>query len=158
MTELNSGQLEYIKAFIGKRGFAERDLQYEILEEMIVRIGEKQESNPGLDFKQAVREAHKDFGVLGFSTIEDAMRNSLSSQYSGQVRQELRLWFGFPGFLVVAGLGVVLFYAYRHLPVLPLLIGMISVYLLAVIGLFIVHKRAFREYRNTLTGKVALTF
>lgn len=158
MAGLNREQLEYIKAFIGKRGFAERDLQYEILDHMTVRVGEKLDSNPGLDFEQAVHAAHQDFGALGFSTIEDAMRNSLSAQYLGQVRQELRQWFGFPGLLAVAGLGAALFFAYRHLPVLPLLIGVGSIYLLAVIGLFIVHRRAFREYRNTLTGKVALTF
>lgn len=155
---LTDEQLADIKAFIAKRGFAERDLQYEILDDMTVRVGKKLESRPDLDFEQAVRAAHQDLGALGFSTIEDSMRNSLNRQYSGQVRQELRRWFGFPGFLAVAGLGTGLFYAYRHLPVLPLLIGMISVYLLAIIGLFIAHKRAFREYRNTLTSKVALTF
>lgn len=107
--KLTPQQLEYIRSFISKRGFTALDLQMEIIDHMACRVEDILTENPAVSFKEAVTRTHREFGVFGFSMLEDAMTKSLARKYGGQLLLELKQWFSFPSVLLVGGFAFLLY-------------------------------------------------
>ncbi|HET8859078.1 hypothetical protein [Marivirga sp.] len=78
--KLSAEQITQIKSWISKRGFTHTDVQYEILDHVASAIEDKMEEKPELDLEEAFEEVHKSFGVLGFSTIEDAISSRVQKE------------------------------------------------------------------------------
>src|SRR5690606_10265980 len=60
-------------------------------------------------FEEALQQTHAEFGVSGFSTLKEAMANSLRKKYFRQMSLELKRWLSFPAVLVVGGFVLVLY-------------------------------------------------
>ena len=155
---LEQVQLDSIKAFIRKRGFTQTDLQYEILDHMACMVEEKMNNQPDLSFDMAVMQAHKDFGILGFSTVEDAMRKSLEKQCLTQVKAEFLSWVRFPSVFLVVGFGFLLYLTSRMFPAVWMVSGVMISYLLAYLFLFLRAKKASNKYRYTLTSQASIAY
>ncbi len=148
--KLNQEQITAIRAFISKRGFTAIDLQLEILDHVACRIAEKIEANPGLDFNQALRQAHAEFGVFGFSTLEEATAKSLNRKYYGQIIQEGKKWLAFPAVILLAGFAFLLFKLYLSASTTPLLVATGSLNLVATVWIFVRYFRMQKRYRKMM--------
>ena len=147
---LNNQQLDAIKAFIAKRGFTQADLQLELLDHVASRVEEKLGENPALDFTVALNETHREFGVFGFSGMEDGLRKSLAQQYFRTDLAEGKRWIGFPGALLLVGFVVLVYQAYQMLSPTATLV-MAAVLNLALIGhLAVSYYRFSKPFKHTL--------
>lgn len=155
---LDQAQLDSIKVFIRKRGFTQTDLQYEILDHVASLVEDKMNAQPELSFDAAVTLAHQDFGILGFSTVEDAMRKSLEKQYWNQVKAEFYSWIRFPSVFLVVGFGFLLYLASQMFPAVWMVSGVMISYLLAYLFLFLRAKKASNKYRYTLTSQASIAY
>lgn len=79
--KLSPADIAQVKAFIAKRGFTEPDLQIEITDHMVCRVEDLMAANTRLSLEHAIQLAHSEFGVMGFSVFEDAMRSALQKRY-----------------------------------------------------------------------------
>jgi|GEM_PF-1262941 len=107
--KLNEQQLKHLRTFIGQQGFTAIDLQMEIVDHVACSIEERMGGNPALTFEEALQQTHAEFGVSGFSTLKEAMANSLRKKYFRQMSLELKRWLSFPAVLVVGGFALVLY-------------------------------------------------
>lgn len=74
---LSHEQLKQLVRFIHKRGFREPAVVLEILDHFACKVEELLAAKPGMDFQQAMMEAHKSFGVRGFYPFsEDFYRHT----------------------------------------------------------------------------------
>lgn len=103
---------------------------------MASRIEEKMEANPTLDFDTALTETHREFGVFGFSAMEDGLKKSLQRQYSTTV------FILIPTFILQLWVHLSRFLERDH-------IGGI-VYALAVLLLVFAHRATTRVQRQAL--------
>lgn len=155
---MDQEQLDSIKAFIRKRGFTQTDLQYEILDHMACMVEEKMNNQPDLSFDTAVMQAHSDFGILGFSTVEDAIRKSLEKQCWRQVKDEFLSWIRFPSVFLVVGFGFLLYLASRTFPVVWMVSAVMITYVLAYVFLFLSSQKESKKYRYTLTSQASIAY
>src|SRR5690554_5339001 len=146
--KLNSEQLAYIKGFISKRGFTALDLQMEIIDHVACRVEDILTENPAISFEEAVTRTHREFGVFGFSSLEEAMMKSLTRKYRNEFALELKQWFSFPTVLLVAGFTVLLYQLFLVVST-NWLIGTIGfAYLALSIGALVRHFKLQRRYRK----------
>lgn len=85
--KLNKEELAHIKEFISRRGFTYYDLQLEIIDHVACKVEELMTADDSLSLDAAINKAHSQFGVMGFSVIEDSMRSSLQKRYWKLYRQ-----------------------------------------------------------------------
>lgn len=107
--QLSQQQLEEIKQFVLRKGFAYLDVQMEIVDHVASAIEERMEADPQLDFSKALQETYDSFGVLGFSTIADAMTNGLQKKYNRYFWQNFCSFFSYKYILLLV-LGAILAY------------------------------------------------
>jgi len=79
--KLNAQDIAQIKTFVAKRGFTEPDLQIEIIDHMVCRVEDMMSDNHDFSLANAIQLAHSEFGIMGFSVFEDAMRSNLQKRY-----------------------------------------------------------------------------
>lgn len=147
---LNNQQLDSIKAFIAKRGFTHVDLQLELLDHVASRVEEKMEANPALSFDTALTETHREFGVFGFSGMEDGLRKSLERQYFQLALAEGKHWFEFPRVLLLVGFAVLIHQTYQMLPSTATLVMAVALNLVLIGHLFLLYYGFFKRFKNTL--------
>jgi hypothetical protein len=87
---LTSDEIALIRQWIGARGFRYTDLQAEILDHVACAIEDKLTTDPSLPLRTAFDQVHKNFGVFGFATIEDAMLAKIEKQVWKDFRTSLR--------------------------------------------------------------------
>lgn len=155
--KLTTAQLGEIKTFINKRGFKQFDLQMEILDHVACKVEEKMTDNPEMSFEKALLQTHAEFGVFGFSTVEDSMREALSRQYRNLRRAELRNWLAFPRVFLVLGYAFLAFYAFMALHTNILLVMTITVCIAAWITAGWTNHRLVKRHGKTMASEVALT-
>lgn len=114
--ELTSEQLQEIKEFVLRKGFVYLDVQLEIIDHVASAIAELMQTNPQLDFQQALVKVHASFGIFGFSTIEDAISNGLSKKYNRFFWRTFISFFSYK-YLVLLLLVAVFFYQAQQLMV-----------------------------------------
>jgi len=79
--KLLPAHINQIKDFVSSRGFTEPDLQMEIIDHMACRVEDLMNASSTLTLGHAIKLAHAEFGVMGFSVFEDAMRSALQKRY-----------------------------------------------------------------------------
>ncbi|GGG87456.1 hypothetical protein GCM10007415_21510 [Parapedobacter pyrenivorans] len=156
--KLNKQQLKQLRAFIRQQGFTAIDLQMEIIDHVACSIEEKMGENPAATFGQALKQTHAEFGVFGFSTLKEAMANSLRRKYFRQMSLELKRWLSFPALLVVGGFALVLYQLF-FLIATPWLLAIVwSVYLAVSLGIFLYNRWLQRRYRKLMVMQFAIQF
>ncbi|MFC3198720.1 hypothetical protein ACFOET_13950 [Parapedobacter deserti] len=147
---LTPAHLDQIKTFISKRGFTAMDLQMEIIDHVACRIEDKLTENPSLTFEQALKQTHAEFGIFGFSTLEEAMAKSLNRKYRGVIIQEFRRWISFPSVILPIGFGILLFYLFLMAPSTPLLTACALLNIMGSIVVCTNHLRMKKRYRKMM--------
>ena len=89
---LTKEQIAEIRRFIASRGVTYYDIQNEIIDHIASAIEEKMEADPKLKLDEAIREAHRSFGPLGFSDMEDTFKKSA---YKKLARRRWRSFLGY---------------------------------------------------------------
>ena len=156
--KLTPHQLDYIRSFINKRGFTALDLQVEIIDHVACRVEDILTKNPAVSFEEAVARTHREFGVFGFSTLEEAMMESLTRKYTNEFALELKQWFSFPTVLLVGGFAILLFQLFLVVAI-NWLIGFFGfIYLALTIGVIVYHFKLQRRYRKMMIMRVTNSF
>ncbi|SFC82032.1 hypothetical protein SAMN05421747_1318 [Parapedobacter composti] len=156
--KLTQTQLDQIKSFISKRGFTAIDLQLEIIDHVACRIEDKLRENPDLPFEQALKQTHAEFGVFGFSILEDALIQSLNRKYRRQIGLELKAWLSLPRIALVAGLAIACFQLFFIVPPTTFIIALSICYMAVAIGIVIYHSWIRRRYRRILAMQATNSF
>lgn len=88
--KLTNSQIEQLKSWISKKGYPEVDVQYEILDHVACRIERLQEENPKLSLESAFQKVHAEFGVFGFSSLEESYKKMIEKRLRGYFWQEIQ--------------------------------------------------------------------
>lgn len=156
--KLTPQQIDYIRGFISKRGFTALDLQMEIIDHVACRVEDILTENPAVSFEEAVTRTHREFGVFGFSSLEEAMLKSLTRKYRNEFARELKQWFSFPTVLLVGGFSVLLYQLFLVVST-NWLIGIVGfIYLALAVGALVRHFKLQRRYRKMMIMQVASSF
>jgi len=116
---LSKEQLNEIKEFINSRGFTAIEVEMEILDHVASAVEEKIALNPEMSIDKAIRSVHDSFGIMGFSTIEDALIESVGKKVRSLFKKALISHL--TSFLVIKtiGLAVVIFVIILGLQTFP---------------------------------------
>lgn len=156
--KLTPQQLDYIKGFIRRRGFTALDLQMEIIDHVACRVEDLRSENPALPFEDAVAQTHREFGVFGFATLEEAMMKSLTKKYRNQFALEFKRWFSFPTILLVGGFTLLLYQLF-FVVATNWLIGVFGfLYLALAVGVIAYQYKLKRRYRKMMIIQVTNSF
>jgi hypothetical protein len=88
--KLSKSQIELLKSWIAKKGYPEIDVQYEILDHVACRIEKLLEDNPKLSLESAFQKVHAEFGVFGFSSLEESYKKMIEHRLRGYFWEEIR--------------------------------------------------------------------
>ncbi|WP_051293317.1 hypothetical protein [Olivibacter sitiensis] len=159
MRKLTAHQIEELKSFISKRGFVYTDVQLEILDHFACKVEEKMNLNTNLGFEDAMTAAHRDFGVMGFAPIEDAIGKDITNRLKREARQVLKHWFTSARVLLVLFFLFLSskFYLLIAKPTLCLVM-LFAAYLCCLIYFLISIYRDQYRFKNMLAYRVAGSF
>jgi hypothetical protein len=82
MKKLNQDELQTIASFIQKRGFTYIDVQTELLDHVACRVEEIMDEDPEVTLDAAIQKTHSEFGIFGFSAVEDGVIAGLTKKYN----------------------------------------------------------------------------
>ncbi|MDT3402465.1 hypothetical protein [Mucilaginibacter terrae] len=157
--KLSSADINEIKAFISKRGFTEPDLQMEITDHVACRVKEIISTEPQTSLTQAINITHSEFGVMGFSVFEDAMRSNLQKRY---FKLFINFWLGNFNFKTLPLMVSVVYLCSIVFRVIHKPEMIFNVTGLLLIGGLVVHGQfnsvRFKRYNKMLTFKMGSSF
>lgn len=107
--KLSKSQIDQLKSWISKKGYPEIDVQYEILDHVACRIEKLLEENPKLSLESAFQKVHAEFGVFGFSSLEESYKKMIEKRLRGYFWEEVRSLAASTKILLPLGLTVVFF-------------------------------------------------
>ncbi len=110
---LTREQLRQIEVFIARKGFTYTDVKLEILDHVACAVEEKIGKDPDLSLEKALSLVHADFGVYGFSVIEDAIKRSLNKVLMYTIAKVFRDTFLWSRLVLVLGFSFLIFQAFR---------------------------------------------
>jgi len=79
--KLSEQQVKELKDYIKAKGFTDPAVINEILDHFACKVEEELEVNPELSFYDAIHQARKSFGVMGFAPIAESFTKQLRSKY-----------------------------------------------------------------------------
>lgn len=153
--KLSPSNINRIKAFISGRGFTEPDLQMEIIDHVACRVEELMSQNANLSLDEAIRLSHAEFGVLGFSVFEDAMRSALQKRYFKLFMQNFTGSFNLKYLSLMAAfiyLASIVFKLINRPEACFIATGIVLIVILIANGIF--NAGRYKRYTNMLTFKM----
>lgn len=93
---ITNEQANYLYQFCEKKGVRYYDLQTELVDHLCEAIGEKQASNPGLSFDEALMQVYKSFGITGFSGVIMQRETALLRTYNRMRWRYFKTFFDYP--------------------------------------------------------------
>jgi hypothetical protein len=153
--KLLPAHIHQIKDFVTQRGFTEPDLQIEIIDHMACRVEELMSANPTFTLHHAIKLAHADFGIMGFSIFEDAMRSALQKRYF-KVFRSIYLanftWKTVPLMVALVYLVSIIFQAVNRPETVFTCTGLLLMLVFVVNA--IVNAKRYKRYTKMLTFKM----
>lgn len=141
MKKLSQDELQTIVSFIQKRGFTYIDVQTEVLDHVACRVEDMISEDPELNLDAAIQKTHSEFGIFGFSTVEDGVISGLTKKYN-------RLfWRTFISFLSPRYIFLVLFAGYFLYKVLAIVDSKTCMYVLALGSVMTTLGYLYKSYR-----------
>ena len=107
--KLSKSQIDHLKSWISKKGYPEIDVQYEILDHVACRIEKLLQENPKLSLESAFEKVHAEFGVFGFSSLEESYKKMIEKRLRGYFWEEVRSFAASAKILLPMGLTFVFF-------------------------------------------------
>lgn len=151
--------INQIKDFVSSRGFIEPDLQIEIIDHMACRVEDLMSANQTLTFSHAIKLAHSEFGIMGFSVFEDGMRSALQKRYF-KVFRDLFLanfkWKTVPLMFAFVYLVNIVFQAINRPATVFNFTGLLLMLALVING--IVNAKRYERYTKMLTFKMGSVY
>jgi hypothetical protein len=108
--KLSKDQITILKKLISYKGYPEIDVQYEILDHVACKVEVLLEENPKLALDDAFRKVHSEFGIFGFSSLEESYKKARNNYWT-----ELKNLFTSYRIIYPLGLGVIIYQASRYL-------------------------------------------
>ncbi|WP_158824881.1 hypothetical protein [Mucilaginibacter lacusdianchii] len=156
---LSASDIQQIRTFISKRGFTELDLQLEIIDHVACRVEEYMNTQPNLKLREAIQLTHAEFGVMGFSVFEDAMRSTLQQRYLQLFKNTFISCFNWRLLPAIAAFVYVLALICSSTTHAEMLYNYTGVALLIVLVLNgLVNYSRYKAYRHMLTFKTGNAF
>lgn len=154
---LSRQQLEEIRQFVIKKGIIYLDVQMEIIDHVASAIEEKMEAFPELDFDTSLKQVYANFGIFGFSTIEDAIRDGLNKKYNRFFWRTFRSFFSYKYILLlVLGIGFIyqaqIYFMHKEwLFSVALIVPGLMIMLMQVVALFLFKVKGYLSFSISKT-------
>ena len=149
--KLTTEQIEQIKQFIHSRGFTYIEVEMEILDHVASAVEGKLEKEPKKPIEQAIREVHKSFGPLGFSTFEDSFHKSFRQHYWTIQKNVLRQYFSLEkGWITLSVVlaSISLSFLLRELPVEAKMVFVLIISTALWLMPFLYFRKRFKQWRK----------
>ncbi|MES2278347.1 MAG: hypothetical protein V4592_20110 [Bacteroidota bacterium] len=156
--KLSKEQISRIREFISKRGFTQYDLQLEIIDHVACKVEELMTADSSLSIDDAISLAHGQFGPMGFSVFEDAMRQSLQKRYWKLFRQTAMAYLNWKYLPLIGGLIYLVYWISLSISN-PQIVFFCSwgLLMISMIIYGILNYRKQRRYRSMLTMQMGNT-
>lgn len=161
---MNQTQIDTISRFIHSRGFKTIEVEMEILDHMASAVEQQLAKKPDMDINKAITAAHRSFGPLGFSVLEDSIAHSLSQRIWHTFISKLREQFSTAQVFVNLATALLLFLVLNSFKFIVsadfLNIAIITTVALIAFIPLIYHRKAFKKWKKNsmLTGKLLIPF
>jgi hypothetical protein len=114
-TSLSQAQVNAIRSFINKRGFATIEVEMEALDHLASKVEALLEVRPDMNFDLALSKAHSSFGIYGLSSLEESIEGGIWLRFKKRFLKSLLTYFITTKILitvVIAIVGYLLFSKY----------------------------------------------
>lgn len=75
---LSGEEINYVREFVGRKGYSQIEVQSEMIDHIACIVEEKREENPNLSIEKAVANFHASFGIFGFSDWAERLEKQSS--------------------------------------------------------------------------------
>lgn len=159
---LTPDQISALKKLISFKGYEEIDVQYEILDHVACRVEVLMEENPKLSLEEAFRKTHSEFGIFGFSDLEESYKKGIQKKFRARYWASFRRIFLSYRVLYLAILAesmnilsknLIIFGEKLTAPAWGIITLMIS-----VVFILIYYHRVGRQFKNYATFKALMSF
>jgi len=155
---LKKDQITQLKKLISYKGYPQVDVQYEILDHVACRVEELMNQNSKLSLDEAFAKVHGEFGIFGFSELEESYKKAIQKKVLKSFLFELRNMFTSFRAIYPIGLGFIFYQSSVLLHNSNLwLFLMIAFVLLASVGILIRfwHKaKAYKKYASFMASAI----
>jgi hypothetical protein len=147
MKKLNNNELQTVLSFIQRRGFCYIDVQTELLDHVACRVEEIMDENSEISLESAIEKAHGEFGIFGFSTVEDGIINGLTKKYNRLFWRTFISFFGPKYILLVlfAGYAIYKFEEFVNSKS-GIYVSVLISFLTAILCLYKAYRPAYKQY------------
>lgn len=153
---LNKDQLRTLKEFIHSRGFHDPIVVVEILDHFACMVEDRMEQNSNLTLEDAMYDAHKELGIMGFRYIAANLEKGYRLKYRRTYWKNLKETVTSPLPLLIVLLGLFSLYFvymnYRHVEV-----GIFSIFdilfVVYVLSLVLAGINRYRLYKKNYKSK-----
>ncbi|MDN3205789.1 hypothetical protein [Algoriphagus sediminis] len=149
---LSPGQIDSLKKLISYKGYPEIDVQYEILDHVACRVEELMNQNPKLSLNEAFAKAHGEFGVFGFSELEESYKKVIQKRVIKNFSVELKDLFTSLRIIYPLGLGFIFHQSSVLLGNsnlwLILMVGFVLIASIGIISKYWSKSKAYRKYAS----------
>jgi hypothetical protein len=147
MKKLDKNELQTVRLFIQKRGFTYIDVQTELLDHVACRVEEIMEENPNVTLDHAIEKSHSEFGVFGFSAVEDSIIDGLTKKYNRFFWKTFFSYFGPKYILLVLFAGYVLYKFQAIVNSKAIMYSIVmAIVLIAIVCLFKLYRSEYKQY------------
>jgi hypothetical protein len=147
MKKLDKTELQTVLSFIQKRGFTYIDVQTELLDHVACRVEEIMEESPGMTLDHAIEKSHSEFGIFGFSAVEDSIIAGVTKKYNRFFWKTFLSYFGPKYILLVLFAGYALYKFQVFVNSKDIMYSIVSaIVLIAIVYLFKLYRSEYKQY------------
>jgi hypothetical protein len=162
LMNLSPDQITTLKKLISFKGYEEIDVQYEILDHVACRVEVLMEENPKLSLEDAFRKTHSEFGIFGFSDLEESYKKGIQKKFQSRYWASLSSFFTSYRLIYLVLLGWALNFASKSFTFFGVKLtapgwGVIAL-IITVIFFLIYYYRVGRQFKNYAVFKHAFSF
>ncbi len=156
--KLNKDQIARLKKLTSYKGYPQIDVQYEILDHVACRVEELMNQNSGLSLDEAFSKVHSEFGVFGFSELEESYKKSIQTKVLKNFWSELKNLF--TSYRLIYPIGIA-FIFYQSSVLLKnsnlwlfLMIGFVLLASLSIVIRFWKQSKAYKKYASFMASAI----
>lgn len=160
--KLTPDQISTLKKLISFKGYEEIDVQYEILDHVACRVEVLMEENPKLTLEEAFRKTHSEFGIFGFSDLEESYKKGIQKKFRARYWASLGRFLSSYRVIYLFLLGWALYFISKNFtlfgePMTAFGWGVI-VLMISIIFYLIYFHRIGKKFKNYASFKHAVSF
>ena len=153
---LNSEQINYLFQFCEKKFVRYYDVQLELVDHLANAIERKMESQPEINFEEALKTVYKDFGIFGFAHIVQEKEANVYNTQRKIFRQLVKEQFQWPKIILFVATTILFLNIFSAFGKVSFEISSTFLLILAFI-VSIIAARGIRKIRTKAKKKLTLT-